>query len=168
MKCPRCSSGLKTIKEEGVEVQACPQCEGEWISSDELLEVVEHHNEVFSANEIASMPAVSHEILTAEEDDHDELNCPQCRARMEHFNYGDTSGIILHKCVQCDGIWVDKDQLEKVEMVVDGWKQSLEQDVKTYGPILQKIEMQEQVEIDKNVSISKIGFVSAILRHFCE
>lgn len=87
---------------------------------------------------------------------------------MEHFNYGDTSGIILHKCPKCGGIWTDKEQLTKVEEVVDGWKTHLGEDVAKYGPILQKIEVQEQKQLDQAVSISRFGFVNSVLRQFCE
>jgi hypothetical protein len=51
---------------------------------------------------------------------------------------------------------------------VDGWKGALQEDVTKYGPILAKIEKQEDAEMDRNVSISKFGFINAILRRFCE
>ena len=115
------------------------------------------------------MDAINKVAFTAENCDHDELNCPQCETvPMEHFNYGDTSGMILHKCPECGGIWTDKDQLKKAEMLVDGWKECLNQDVDKYGPILEKVEQKEQEELDKAVSISRFGFVNAILRRFCE
>jgi hypothetical protein len=37
-----------------------------------------------------------------------------------------------------------------------------------YGGILQKIEVEDQKAFDKSVSISRFGFVNAVLRHFCE
>ena len=115
------------------------------------------------------MKAVDKGIFTAEKDDHDEMNCPLCgTVPMEHFNYADTSGIILHKCTECGGIWMDKDQLEKVEEVVDGWKADLNQDSVKFGPVLQKIDVEEQKELDRAVSISRFGFVNSVLRRFCE
>ncbi len=169
MKCPRCSSTLNPVKYDGQVVEVCPDCKGEWLHAGELQKLVEHHDEVFTPEEIASLEPVNKEIFTAEKDDYDELNCPLCgNVRMEHFNYGDTSGIILHKCTECGGIWMDKDQLQKVEEVVDGWKADLNQDTAKYGPVLQKIEVEEQKELDKAVSISRFGFVNAVLRQFCE
>ncbi|HMC27558.1 MAG TPA: zf-TFIIB domain-containing protein [Verrucomicrobiae bacterium] len=169
MKCPRCGRPLKSLQSDGVEIKACPGCGGEWLAAGELEAIVEHHDKVFTPEEIASLDAVSREIFTAEKDDHDELNCPHCEnMKMEHFNYGDTSGIILHKCPACRGIWTDKDQLEKVEMLVDGWKQCLNQDSVKYRSVIKKIALQEQQNVDKNVSISRFGFVNAVLRRFCE
>ena len=105
MNCPRCkNSVLQSVEYDGQKVEVCPQCKGEWLFAGELQKIVEHHDEVFSPEEIASLDAVNKEIFTAEKDDNDELNCPACGdVRMEHFNYGDTSGIILHKCAECDG-----------------------------------------------------------------
>ena len=169
MKCPRCGSILCTVEYDDVRIEICPDCKGEWLHAGELQKIVEHHNEVFTPEEIASLEAVNKEIFTAEKDDQDELNCPQCEnTRMEHFNYGDTSGIILHKCPECGGIWTDKDQLKKVEALVDGWKADLNEDSARYGPILQKVEAEEQKELDRDVSISKFSFVNAVLRRFCE
>jgi Zn-finger nucleic acid-binding protein len=168
MKCPRCATVLNPVIYDGQNIEVCPQCQGEWLSSEELGKIVEHHDEVFTPAEIASIKGVNRELFTAEKDDHDELDCPHCGEQMEHFNYGETSGVILHKCHECDGIWMDKDELRKVEILVDGWKDALADDEKKYGPILAKVEKQEDAELDKNVSISKFGFVNAILRRFCE
>jgi uncharacterized protein len=169
MKCPRCNSLLRSIEYDTVQIDVCPNCKGEWLDAGELQKIVQHHDEVFSPEEIASLDAVNKQIFAAEKDDHDELNCPHCEGvRMEHFNYGDTSGIILDKCPNCGGIWTDKEELTKVEEVVDGWKTHLGEDMAKYGPILQKIEVQEQKQLDQAVSISRFGFVNSVLRQFCE
>ena len=169
MRCPRCQSTLSTITHDGVKTQVCPECHGEWLVHGELLKIIEHHDRVFTREEIASLDSVNKPVYTAEEEDHDELNCPACDdSPMEHFNYADTSGIILHKCPECEGIWTDKEQLEKIEEVVDGWKDDLNEDVEKYGSILEKIELKEQQELDHTVAISHIGFVNSVLRRFCE
>jgi Zn-finger nucleic acid-binding protein len=159
---------LELVEYDGVEIQVCSSCKGEWLHADELLKIVEHHDEVFTPEEIDSLEPVNKEIFTDESEDHDELNCPVCNVQMEHFNYGDTSGIILHKCLECGGVWMDKDQLREVEEVVDGWKACLGKDAETYGDVLDKIAVEEQKQLDQSVSISRFGFVNAVLRHVCE
>jgi len=169
MNCPRCNGTLHAVEYDGQTVEVCPGCKGEWLHAGELQKLVEHHDEVFTAKELESLDAVNKEIFTAEKDDHDELNCPVCKnIRMEHFNYGDTSGIILHKCSECGGIWMDKDQLQKVEEAVDGWKSDLGQDTAKFGTVLDKIDTEEEKELDRDVSISRFGFVNMLLRRFCE
>ena len=169
MKCPRCNSLLASAKHDEAQIEVCPKCKGEWLHPAELQNIVQHHDEIFSPEELASLDAVNKQVLTAEKDDDDELNCARCEGiRMEHFNYADTSGIILHKCPACGGIWTDKDQLTKVKEVVDGWKAYLGQDMTKYGPILQKIEMEEEKQLDQSVFISRFGFVNSVLRRVCE
>jgi Zn-finger nucleic acid-binding protein len=167
MKCPRCNAELNAVEYDDVEVGVCPDCKGEWLAAGELETVAEHHQEKFTPEEIASLDAVNKEIFTTAECEHDQLRCPECaNVEMKHFNYGETSGLILDKCPECGGIWTDKGELEKVEELVDGWKACLDQDTAKYGSILQKIEAKETQDLDESVSISRFGFVNAILRSF--
>jgi Zn-finger nucleic acid-binding protein len=169
MKCPRCNSLLTEVEYEGVEVLVCSDCRGEWLHAEELQKVVEHHDHVFNAKEIAVLEAVNKPILTMEDQARDVLNCPYCETiEMERFNYADTSGVMLHKCLECGGIWADKDQLEKIEELVDGWKACLNKDTAKYGGILKKINTEEQNELDRDVTLSRFGFVNAFLRRFTE
>jgi Zn-finger nucleic acid-binding protein len=152
-----------------VEVLVCSDCRGEWLHAEELQKVVEHHDQVFSAKEIAALEAVNKTVQMVEDSGRDVLNCPHCETiEMERFNYAGTSGIQLHKCLECGGIWTDKDQLEKIEELVEGWKACLNQDAGKYGAILKKIVIEEQKEMDRDVTISRFGFVNALLRKFSE
>ncbi|HEY1663183.1 MAG TPA: zf-TFIIB domain-containing protein [Verrucomicrobiae bacterium] len=169
MNCPRCTVALRPVQYDGQTVQVCPDCKGEWLASGELQKIVEHHDEVFTQAELDSLDSVNRQIEMVELANHDELTCPLCvGVQMEHFNYGDTSGIILHKCTECGGIWMDKDQLQKVEEVVDGWKADLGKDVDKYAQVVDKIEVEEQKELDRDVSISRFGLINSLLRRFCE
>jgi Zn-finger nucleic acid-binding protein len=170
MNCPRCNNSiLKSTEYDGQKIEVCPDCKGEWLFAEELQKIAEHHEEVFTPEEIASLDALNKEIFTAEKDDKDDLNCPACGdVRMEHFNYSDTSGIILHKCTECGGIWMDKDQLQKIEELVDGWKADLNQDADKFDSVLEKIDIEEQKELGRAVSISRFSFVNKVLRRFCE
>ena len=169
MRCPRCQSTLTPVVCAGAKVSVCPDCQGEWLPHGELQKLIEYHDRILTRDEITALDAVNHPVYTAEEDDHDELSCPACGdVTMEHFNYADSSGIVLHKCEECEGIWTDKDQLEKIEEIVDGWKEDLSADMEKYGSILEKVEINEQKELDHAVSISHFGFVNSVLRRFCE
>ena len=125
-------------------------CKGEWLEADALGKIAEHHEEVFTSEEIGKLDGVNKEIFTATETDHDELHCPECEdVEMKHFNYGETSGLLLDKCPKCGGIWLDAGQMEKVEELVDGWKSHLEQDTEAYGEILDKVAAKETEELDQ-------------------
>ena len=57
--------------------------------------------------------------------------------------------------------------MTKLEEAGDGWKAHLAEDVARYGPILREIEVEEEKQLHRAVSISRLGFVNSILRHFC-
>ena len=138
-----------------------------WLAAGELQKILDRHDQAFSPEEIASIQGVNKQTFTAEINDHDELDCPQCEGiRMTHFKYGDTSGIILHKCNQCDGIWTDKDQLDQVEKLAAGWKADLNQDVITYGPLIQKVELQDKAEFGRQTSVNRHWVTNFLLRRF--
>ena len=165
MKCPRCRSVLRVVEYDGIQVEVCSDCRGEWLHAEELEKIVEHHDHVFSDRDITALESVSHPVTAFEEQDRDILNCPHCETiEMERFNYADASDLQLHKCPECGGIWADKDQLEKVEELVDGWKESLTRDAATFGPALKKIAIEERKELDRDVSISRFAVVNTILR----
>jgi len=52
--------------------------------------------------------------------------------------------------------------------LVDGWKACLNKDTAKYGTVLKKINTEEQNELDRDVTISRFGFVNAFLRRFSE
>ena len=51
---------------------------------------------------------------------------------------------------------------------MDGWKSCLNEDTVKYGPVLKKIAAEDRKEIDRDVTISRFGFINAVLRRFCE
>ena len=44
------------------------------------------------------------------------------------------TGIILDKCSRCGGIWLDAGELDRVQMTIEAWDQTLGQDIKRRSP----------------------------------
>ncbi len=169
MRCPRCRSSLRVVEYDGIQIEVCSDCRGEWLHAEELEKIIEHHDHIFSARDLAALDTIKHPVVPVEDQDHDVLNCPHCETiEMDRFNYADASDLQLHKCSECGGIWADKDQLEKVEELLDGWKASLAEDTDTFGPVLKKIATEERKELDRDVSISRFGMVNTILRRLLD
>lgn len=70
----------------------------------------------------------------------------------------------IDRCVECEGVWLDKSELEKVQILHEQWQTSMSQDSEKWGPAMQKIRQDFEDEIDRAVSISRIGFVNMIAR----
>src|SRR5690349_6965529 len=102
--CPRCSVSLATHPYEGVQIDACPRCAGEWLDSGELKRIVDARERQWEPKdrEAMSRATIKHVPLRAVREN---LSCPVCRDLMEPVNYGGDSGIIIDKCRRCDGIW---------------------------------------------------------------
>lgn len=167
MKCPRCQHTLETVEYEGVEIETCPGCQGEWLDAGELLKIVKAVEKVFTPEEIAALDAINRNIFSIIDTGPDELHCPHCTGEaLRKFNYASSTGILLDKCRRCKGIWLDKDELEKVQALVEEWEKNLEQDKKSFGSLLQKTRAHCQKELEEAVCISRYDFVNAVLRRF--
>jgi len=153
---------MKEIDYEGVRVDTCPGCEGEWLDADELKKIVARHEEVFTPDEIATVRETIDEPQAASREELKEApSCPHCNVPMESFHYACTTGLVLDRCGQCRGIWMDKDELEHVQILGEEWEQRLEADKAKYGAVLSKVRT-EQDAIER-VSASRFGFVNTFL-----
>lgn len=90
-----------------------------------------------------------------------DLTCPSCGGQTDPVNYAGGSGIIIDRCTGCHGVWLDGKELEKVQMVVEGWEDHLPDDLKKYGPRLRQIA--KNVDRRDNVRISRVGFINTLI-----
>ncbi|MFC1461387.1 zf-TFIIB domain-containing protein [Verrucomicrobiota bacterium] len=165
MKCPRCSSELRTIDYEGARIETCPDCGGEWLDQGELKQIVQTVEESFPQDLRDSLDAVNKSIFSIDESVENQLSCPKCPTiEMNRFNYASSSGIALDKCPECSGIWLDKDELEHVQVLVEEWHRKLEEDIAKFGPVLEKIKKEAEDREQGATQISRFGFVNAVLR----
>ena len=51
MDCPKCRKRLRTIEYEGIQIETCRSCGGEWLDSDELLHVTRAREARFNPEE---------------------------------------------------------------------------------------------------------------------
>jgi Zn-finger nucleic acid-binding protein len=105
MKCPKCNAELQPQKDRGVAVEACPSCQGMWLTPAELDEL---ENEAFAdeANK-GSLYVVSHET---------KLKCPVCSAALKRFNYR-FFDLELDCCPE-HGFWLDKDEDRRILQLI--------------------------------------------------
>ena len=167
MDCPRCNTQLHTDEYEGVLIKACGICKGEWLDDGELNTSVQQSEEHFPAEMVAGMDAINENIFQIQETDNSVLRCPICENQaLTRYNYASSSGVLLDKCENCKGVWLDKEELEKVQILVEEWRKRLEEDLEIYGSMLEKIRVKEEADVDKSIAPSRFGFVNAILRRF--
>lgn len=161
MKCPNCGALLRTIEYEGIHLETCRDCQGEWLDADELKHVVKAREVRFDVQERRAI-AESTTIQGVKLDEVDrDLACPKCGGQTDAINYGGDSGIVIDRCTTCHGIWLDADELEHIQMLVEGWDDGLKDDLAKYGPKMRKV----AADVDRrdDVEVSSLGFMNAII-----
>lgn len=161
MYCPQCHALLKTIEYEGVEIETCSGCQGEWLDDGELGHVAQAREVLFNKEERRAIAAATKISGVRLEDVDRDLTCPKCGGQTDAINYGGDTGIIIDRCTGCRGIWLDRGELEKIQMLVEGWDDGLEDDLKQYGPRLR--EVADEVARKDDVKVSRFRFVNAII-----
>jgi Zn-finger nucleic acid-binding protein len=117
--CPRCSSEMKL---SGIPIglhhgEACPRCEGLWVSQKVFEQVVADfaHPEkqrpkdggIIKPRTLTAPSTRSFETTVKY------LPCPVCAVHMTRRNYLRISGVILDFCVE-HGVWLDRNELRHV------------------------------------------------------
>jgi len=101
MKCPRCNVDLQTSQDRGVEVQACPKCQGKWFTATELDEF-----EDLAIDPEAKTGSVY--LVTRPTT----LKCPVCSANLSSFDYRFYD--LKIDCCPDHGYWLDAGEDQRV------------------------------------------------------
>ena len=161
MRCPRCDTTLRTIDYEGVAIETCSSCGGEWLDDTELGHIVRIREETFSAEErrvlegATRIPGIP--VVDAERG----IVCPTCSATTVPVNYGGDTGVIIDRCPECRGIWLDGGELEKIQVLTEWWKDELPEDLRKYGARLEKV----ATELDgrNKVAVSRLPLIGGLV-----
>ena len=117
MICPQDESRLFPYSYEGAAtVDICRRCRGVWLDKGEL-EAIEETVERDYAEELAAIPdMVGSAFHAAFEKESAALTCPRCRVEMERKEYAYCSQVLIDACPRCGGVWLDKGELEALEI----------------------------------------------------
>lgn len=161
MRCPNCQSDLQTINYEGIAIETCDKCNGEWLDNAELGKIVRIREVRFDPDErraIAESTTITGVVPEGVDRD---LKCPKCDATTDAVNYGGDTGFIIDRCTSCRGIWLDGSELEKIQMVIEGWNDALPEDLQKHGPKLRDI----AVKLDEadDVRVSRLPLIGPFI-----
>ena len=109
MKCPNCKNSLnEKITVGAVAIDRCSACGGSWFEGDELRKA---KDEKTADAKWFDFDLWKDQSLFKVE----EVNriCPLDNAKLFKLNY-DNSSIEIDACKECDGIWLDKGEFEKI------------------------------------------------------
>lgn len=125
-RCPACADHpeLEELSDREVPFLGCTVCFGLFVTENALGQYV--------CNAAASEEvAKSYDDLLIkamnEQGGHSKRLCPECASPMRRFGFGEAPFMVLDRCEQQHGLWLDKKELKKVvrasraHAVVLGW-----------------------------------------------
>jgi len=125
-RCPACAEHpeLEELSDREVPFLGCTACFGLFVKEDALGQYV--------CNSAASEEvAKSYDDLLlkamGEQGGQSKRRCPECTAPMRRFGFGEAPFMVLDRCEDQHGLWLDKKELKKVvrasraHAVVLGW-----------------------------------------------
>jgi len=120
MRCPRCAIDLVRQRYEGNEIDRCTRCGGAWLDAGELTKIVETVRAAIPRQVVRGTLAGAFKGVP-EDETRSLARCPKCSAVMEAFNYDYASGVVLDRCPEGHGTWLDGGELEKVQAHHEHW-----------------------------------------------
>lgn len=114
MKCPKCSNDLVHEIYEGIEIDRCSECNGTWLDEDELPKILESREEKFDEKLIEETFTLAFAGVPQDENRSIE-RCPKCNKAMKAINYNYSSGIIIDRCPDDHGVWLDANELDSIQ-----------------------------------------------------
>lgn len=117
MKCPRDRRELEPGTYEGhITVHNCPDCGGMWLDKGELEEIEEIIGHDYT-EELSRIPDfIGNAFEMAKQINSREIFCPACGALTEGVEYAYCSQVVINRCPNCGGVWLDKGELEAIEI----------------------------------------------------
>ena len=109
MKCPDCQHDLKPVDCKGVLVHECTHCKGKWFERTELKKLIDKDDDTLRWLDFDPFGKDAEQLSVAS----DGRICPYCLHKMQSLKYMD-SLVVIDKCPQCQGVWLDPGELTKI------------------------------------------------------
>lgn len=111
MKCPKCNdANLMNVLGQ---LDFCPSCQGTWFDKGEAAKY-------FSLQE--DIPDLATALASAKKTS---LACPRCSNILEELKYTEASELVLDRCVSCNGIWFDAEEVDQLMKWADSQEDSI-------------------------------------------
>ncbi|MBI2944281.1 MAG: zf-TFIIB domain-containing protein [Candidatus Wallbacteria bacterium] len=154
LHCPRCRSLLRQATYEGITIQQCERCSGQWLGGPELRTIIDARERQFSEEERARLAAhektFSPDRLASEQI----LDCPKCTGPMNKFRYAGDSPVVIDRCAACEGTWLDGGELEHVQILAETWEQDLAGDLAQHGARLNRLRLDADEKLTPKLHVN--------------
>ena len=133
MHCPRCRNVLVETEYEGVQVEKCSGCRGFWIPGHRLADIIDKREKAFSLEEIEAYRKIHESRREMVNPADSETMCPECGTAMQQNRYNYAQEVLIDRCSQGHGVWLDQGEVEHIQMAVEEEEDELRRVVKEKG-----------------------------------
>ncbi len=168
MQCPQCGASLQATVYEGVPVHTCDTCGGEFVGGEEFARIVEHRQEQFSDELRAELDERRPSFGELSTQPDRSLGCPACGQEMAVANYAGDSGIFVDRCTVCGGLWLDQEELEKVQIVMERWADEAKPRIRAIAGELEMARRKAAGSTSSAFSGSRFAFVNALINRLLD
>ncbi len=167
MNCPSCSSPLKPIWFEGTELHTCDGCGGEFVTPQALAHVVNTRD--------AKVPAHTHRSVkqtpvagVPKDVPIRKMNCPACGSGTTVINYALDTGVCVDRCGVCGGVWLDKDELEHIQVILEQAQDAAPMRIASAARELSKAKQDALQQTTGAFEASRFSFVNAVINRLLD
>jgi len=149
------------VEEHGdITMEICSRCGGRWMDPEDLKAILE----------IVKLPVDGSVTPTGVDLNEVSENalCPRCGLPLEPFNYAGDSGVILDKCQDCGGLWLDCGKLERVLAVVSASEQDLGRDIKRFSADLHEAEVRQDAREQSDHGSNTDALTAALVNRIAD
>jgi Zn-finger nucleic acid-binding protein len=153
---------------EGVTIDVCSKCRGVWLDQGEMEQIVNRRGRIFKAQEVEAVNRLCGANGVGKPEEPRNLRCPKCGTLpMKTLQYNYSSGIMIDRCGKGCGVWLDADELEKVQIHTELWQDKLEANRERFSNLAGQVESDTRKTLDAlsdATDPSRFRFINAMLR----
>jgi Zn-finger nucleic acid-binding protein len=119
--CSGCGGGLQATQYLDVEIEMCLQCGGIWLEDGRLKELIDKARRGLPPRSVESATRFRCSYRLSEQEQARIVKCPWCIGVLKPVNYTSSSGVAIYACINNHGVWVPKDNLERLLLFLHVW-----------------------------------------------
>ncbi len=168
MQCPQCSAPLESMEYEGALIHACNGCGGELLGGEALAHIVRERQEQFTPELRKALAERKPSFGIPEAQTERQLECPSCCTPMTVTNYGGNSGVFVDRCSGCGSLWLDQQELERIQVLMERWADEAPQELAKIAGKLQAARRRAEEMSSKGFEGSRFAFVNALINRLLD
>jgi Zn-dependent protease with chaperone function/Zn-finger nucleic acid-binding protein len=127
LSCPSCGAGLLAAPYEGIDILLCERCGGRLVSTPQVGKLLARREAAFTSEQERLADLLSSggdrlrraAVLARGRPGVMLIGCPSCSAPMMRSHYSYEHAVEVDRCVRCDLLWFERDELEALQILVE-------------------------------------------------